>query len=85
MQLFIRMISLLALLIAVSAITQGYMVEKEPMENLPIGKEEVTEYKSKGDLSERFDNDLFWGSNVFKSLHSGKPFSKRYKILSNIY
>ena len=85
MRLFIRMITLLSLLIAVTAITQAYRVEKDPMENLPVGKEVVMEYESKRDLSESFDNDLFWGSNVYKILHSGKPFSDRFKRLSSIF
>ena len=63
---FMHLITILALWIAVNANPRGYKEEKDVMEDLPIEKEEISEYESKRGPSERSDNALLGDTEVDK-------------------
>ena len=61
-----HLITILALWIAVNANPRGYKEEKDVMEDLPIEKEEISEYESKRGPSERSDDALLGRTEVDK-------------------
>ena len=74
----IRLITVLALWIAVSATTHEYMEEKERMENLSILTEEISEHEFETNLLENIDNDFFEGAGDYNHRapeRTGKLFS----------
>ena len=69
---FMHLITILALWIAVNANPRGYKEEKDRVEDLTIGKEEITEYESKRGPSERSDNALLEEAEVDKDQHASE-------------